>query len=292
MERYLTSLQIRRYPLHKKFKKTSYGGSKVFIKEDVANRFGQSVECEYFLHNGKWHMSSVERKRVQGRGVTATAIRERLLFLSSKLTKEPINLTINTEQYRKLYADYPDADELGYYRKNSPEYIRVRDILSNVKKNSLVYDVGCNSGGIGHLLIQNKKCRVYGSELCQNLGRKASKKGLNVFIGWAEHTPYENECFDYAIVTFILEHVIDPQALMREVLRVLKKNGTVLGHVPTALGDWGNQTIGKHPEHLRAYDYRGLKKLLQDSGLRKVRVRKEFLVGRRIADYYFFSGIK
>lgn len=292
MERYLTPLQIRRYPLHKKFKKTSYGGSKVFIKEDMVNRFGQSVACEYFFHNGRWHMSSIERKKAQTHGIAATAIREHVLLLQSELTKDPINLAIDTEQYRKLYAHYPDADEFGYYRKNSPEYVRVKDILSNVKKNSIVYDVGCNSGGIGSLLIQNKKCKVYGSELCQDLGTRASQKGLNVFIGWAEQTPYKDEFFDYAVITFILEHVIDPRLLMRETVRVLKKNGTVLGHVPTAYGDWGNRTIGKHPEHLRAYNYKELKKLLQDSGLQKVHIRREFLVGRRIADYYFFTGTK
>lgn len=292
MEQYLTPSQIRRYPLHTKFKKTSYGGSKVFIKEDIINKFGQRIECECYYQNSKWHMSSVERKRVFHHGVSVARVRERILFLQNNLKKSPIDLSIDTKQYKKLYSCYPDADALGYYEKSSPEHIRVKDILSHIKSKSLVYDVGCNSGGIGRLLIQKKKCRVYGSELCKSLGKKASQKGVNVFVGWAEHTPYENEFFDYVILTFILEHVIDPQVLMNEALRVLKKNGTVVGHVPTAFGDWGEKTIGKHPEHLRAYSYKNLKKFLQESGLRKVRIKKEFLVGRRIADYYFFIGTK
>lgn len=292
MEQYLTPLQIRRYPLHTKFKKISYGGSRVFIKEDITNKFGQNVECECYYYNGAWHMSSAERKRVQHHSVSTLRVRERILFLQNTLKKDPIDLLIDTEQYKKLYSRYSDADALGYYKKSSPEYIRVKDILSHIKSKSLVYDAGCNSGGIGRLLIQKKKCRVYGSELCESLGKKASEKGVNVFIGWAEQTPYKDEFFDYAILTFILEHVIDPRVLLNEALRVLKKNGTVLGHVPTAFGDWGEKTIGKHPEHLRAYSRKDLKKLLQESGLHGVQIRKEFLVGRRTADYYFFVGTK
>lgn len=292
MERYLTSQQIQRQPLRKKFKKTSYGGSKVFIKEEITNRFGTRVKCEYYFHNAKWCMSAVERKRVLGQGVAISAIRERALFLQRELAKDPVKRGMKKKEYKKLYANYSDADAFGYYKRNSPEYIRVKDILSHVKEKSLVYDAGCNSGGIGRLLIQNKKCRVYGSELCQNLGRIAAKKGLKVFIGWAEDTPYKDEMFDYAIITFLLEHVIDPERLMRETMRILKRGGTVLGHVPTAYGDWGTKTVGKHPEHLRAYTYKGLKKLLKNSGLHKVRIRKEFLVGRRVADYYFFTGTK
>lgn len=292
MERYLTSSQIRQYPTHKKFKKTSYGGAKVFIKEDLVNKYNQAIEGEYYCHNGVWHMSSVERKRLQSCGVVPATIRAQKLRLQSGFVKYPIDVAMGREQYEKLYADYPDADELGYYKKNSPEYIRVKDILSNVKKNSLVYDVGCNSGGIGSLLIKNKHCTVYGSELCQSLGRKASQKGLRMFIGWAEETSYKEEYFDYAVMTFILEHVIHPQVLMSETMRVLKKNGVILGHVPTASGDWGKQTIGKHPEHLRAYSYQELKKLLHKSGLRKIQISKKFLVGRRVADYYFFMGTK
>lgn len=292
MEQYLTPLQIRRYPIHKKFKKVSYGGSKVFVKENIENRYGQNIECEYYFRNGTWHMSSVERKRVRSCGVTEVKIREYKFFLQSEMIKNPVDLTIDRERYMKLYYHYEDADALGYYKKNSPEYIRVKNILSNIKKGSLVYDVGCNSGGIGKLLIQKKQCKVYGSEICPSLGKKASQKGLSVFIGWAEHTSYGDEMFDFAIMTFILEHVIDPQMLMRETMRVLKKQGMIIGHVPTAFGDWGKQTIGKHPEHLRAYNQRELKKLLQESGLHDIQIKKVFLIGRAVADYYFFLGRK
>jgi len=292
MEQYLTPSQIRKYPAHKKFKKVSYGGSKVFVKEKLINKRDKEEEYEYYFQNGIWHMSSIERRRALSQGVKEKTIYEHRLLLQSEMRKKPIDLAIDVEKYKKIYDQYEDADILGYYEKSSPEYIRVKNIISNVQKKSLVYDVGCNSGGIGQILMQNKYCQVYGSEICQTLGEKASQKGIRVFIGWAEHTPYKDEMFDAVIMTFILEHVIDPHVLTKESLRVLKKGGRVLGHVPTALGDWGKHTIGKHPEHLRAYGYRELKKLLQESGLRDIKIEKVFLVGRTVADYYFFLGTK
>lgn len=292
MEQYLTFSQIQRYPAHQKFKKTSYGGSKIFIKENIENKYGKIRQYEYYFYNGIWRMSLAERRRARYNSVTDVKIRAHQIVLQNEMIKKPINLSIGKEQYLKLYDHYEDADALGYYKKNSPEYVRVKDILSSVKKKSLVYDVGCNSGGIGRLLIQENKCTVYGSEICPSLGKKASQKGLNVFIGWAERTPYEDEMFDYAIMTFILEHVINPQLLMRETMRVLKEGGCVVGHVPTALGDWGRKTIGKHPEHLRTYSKRELKKTLQGSGLRSIQIEKVFLIGRTVADYYFFRGTK
>ncbi|MDD2766836.1 MAG: class I SAM-dependent methyltransferase [Candidatus Moranbacteria bacterium] len=237
-------------------------------------------------------MSVVERKRVRNFGVSEIKIHDRKMLLQNEMIKKPIDLTLDREQYIKLYHQYEDADALGYYEKSSPEYIRVKNILSSVKKNSLVYDVGCNSGGIGRLLIKQKQCQVYGSEICPSLGEKASEKGLKVFIGWAEHTPYKEEIFDYAILTFILEHVLDPEMLMKETMRVVKDRGMIIGHVPTASGDWGKKTIGRHPEHLRAYNQRELKKLLKKSGLHDIQITKIFLIGRTVADYYFFLGRK
>lgn len=292
MERYLTLSEIKRYPTHKKFKKISYGGSKVFIKENIKNKYGKIIECEYYFHNGIWHISSIERKRIQNQYVVRKEIYKRKYLLQSEMTKKPISLTLDRNLYAKIYENYEDADVLGYYKKNSPEYVRVKNILSNIKENSFVYDVGCNSGGIGHLLIRKRNCTVYGSEICLELAKRAKQKGLNVFIGWAEHTPYKDEFFDYAIMTFILEHVLDPQLLMKETIRVLKKHGIIIGHVPTAFGDWGKQTIGRHPEHLRAYTRKDLKKLLQESGLYDIQIKRIFLIGRTVADYYFFMGQK
>jgi len=292
MERYLTSEQIRNFPPGEKYKKITYGGRKFFVKIGLPVTDAARVVGEFFNKNQCWKMEKDERRRVNSLGVKKSSIRDAIVELSLNALKKPISQNITTAQYANLYQGYPDIDKLGYYEKESPEYVRVKNVLSVVDRNSLVYDAGCNSGGIGKILIKEKSCKVFGSEISPEVARIAEGKGLNVFCGWAEKTNFENDYFDFVILDFILEHAINPEKVMRESVRVLKREGVLLGHVPTEFGDWGKHTIGNHPEHLRAYNQEELKNLLKKASLNSISIKKEKLVGRRVADYYFFTAKK
>jgi len=291
MERYLNQKQILKFPVGKKYKKTNFGGARVFIKEKLKNINNEKYILEFYCQNNRWKISEEEKKKSQKKHISSAAINKVLSRLNTDFVKKPIKFPVSKSYYAEIYQNYADAEKLGYYSKNSPEYIRVLDILKNIKKGTRVYDVGCNSGGIGSLLIK-KGCFVWGSEICSKLAKKASKKGIKVFNGWAENAPFEDSFFDYAILTFVLEHVINPEKIMNETLRVLKSGGTILGHVPTEYGDWGRHTIGIHPEHLRAYSNSDLKKLFDRFKLKDVKIEKKKLVGRKISDYYFFMAKK
>jgi len=291
MEKYLSPKEVARFPLGKKYKKTTYGGSKVFVKQKINLPSKKSISFELFLYNGKWSIAKEEKIKIIDPSI-AKQLKELLSSLNKQKTKNPINQRLGIGEYKELYSNYADADSLGYYNKYSPEYIRVQDILLSIKNNSLVYDAGCNSGGIGKLLIQTNKCNVSGSEICPRLARIAKRKGLNTFCGLAEKTPFPNNYFDYSILSFILEHVIIPEDVIKESYRILKKGGKMIGHVPTEFGDWGKHTIGIHPEHLRAYTSAELKCLLEKFNLKNIIIKKERLVGRKIADYYFFHATK
>lgn len=292
MEQYLNPEKILYYPVREKYRKTTYGGAKVFVKQSLINQQSKKIIVEFVLHKGHWSIDKDEQKRVLKLKVNLSTIKKIIINLNKIKSKKPVNLKLTKSEYKKLYYNYPDADKLGYYQSDSPEYIRVKDILKNIQEQALVYDAGCNSGGIGKILIEQKKCKVFGSEISPNLAKKAKDKGITVFCGWAEKTPFPNSCFDYVIVTFLIEHVLEPNFLIEETLRLLKRGGQILGHVPTEYGDWGKKTIGRHPEHLRAYNVQELKNLLKQFKLTNIAITKEKLIGRRIADYYFFKAKK
>lgn len=292
MERYLSHQSIIQYPTGKKYKKTTYGGAKVFVKQELPIQDQETATLEFMLHRGKWSLDQAERQKVRLLHVDALFIKQIINHLNQSEVKKPTNLSLDKREYEMLYSSYPDADQLGYYKPSSPEYIRVLDILNNINKRSLIYDAGCNSGGIGKLLIRKRGCRVFGSEICPELAQRAKNKGLTVYCGWAEQTPFPDNYFDHVIMTFILEHVLNPEKLMRETTRLLKKGGVLLGHVPTEFGDWGLKTIGRHPEHLRAFSRRELKNLFKKFKLSSIIIEKRKLVGRQISDYYFFKAIK
>lgn len=289
MERYLSPNEIKKWPVGKRYKKSIFGGNKKFIKKTIKGN-GEKITLEFFLKNGLWNIEKLERKKVKS--ANKEVLGKIIKKLNDQEKRKLMKFPISKRNYLKIYTDYQDADQLGYYSRKSPEYIRVKDFLKNIKGGSLVYDAGCNSGGIGKILIRKKRCKVSGSELCPRLARLAGKSGLKIFCGWAEKTPFASNAFDVAILSFILEHALDPQKIICESVRLLKNDGIVLGHVPTEFGDWGKNNIGIHPEHLRAFSKKELWKLLEKCGLKNIIIKKEKLVGRRIADYYFFKAKK
>ena len=53
--------------------------------------------------------------------------------------------------------------------------------------------------------------------------------------GDAEHLAFEDESFDVVICSEVLEHLLDPQTVLKEIRRVVKQNGTVILTTPCAV---------------------------------------------------------
>lgn len=142
-------------------------------------------------------------------------------------------------------------------------YPRVRPMLEQIPRNSLVLDIGCNSGGLGRRLISEKNCRMFGLDISERLVSLAEAKGYErAIVGQAEALPFDNESVDVAVVGELLEHVFDPTLVLKEAHRVLRPEGMLFGSVPTEKGRWGFETIRGHPYHARVFTQDGLRDLL------------------------------
>jgi ubiquinone/menaquinone biosynthesis C-methylase UbiE len=201
-------------------------------------------------------------------------------------------LSMSMKEYGKFYEEYPDADELGYFKPHSPELIRMKNIHRDIHRNSKVLDIGCNSGGLTKDLIKTKNCEIYGIDINKQLVANANKKGIRAITGYAEKLPYEDNFFDAVVCAEILEHVIDPDKVMREAIRVLKPSGIFTGSVPTEIGDWGKHTIGLHDEHVRAFNKTALTRLFKENSLTKIFIKEEFYLKKKQPDCYHFKAIK
>lgn len=75
---------------------------------------------------------------------------------------------------------------------------------------------------------------------------------------------------DWGISMMVMEHVADDVAFLRKMMSLVRPGGHVMVAVPGRRDRWGieDETVG----HLRRYDNTDLRKVLEEAGLRKVRV--------------------
>jgi SAM-dependent methyltransferase len=83
--------------------------------------------------------------------------------------------------------------------------------------------------------------------------------------GSAENLPFPDECFDLVCAFEIVEHVPEDTAVLREVVRVLKKGERFLFSVPLHMEYWSR--YDELAGHVRRYDPAALESLLADYGL-------------------------
>jgi len=120
-------------------------------------------------------------------------------------------------------------------------YIGLRlDILKYVVgKNNVVLDVGCATGTNGRYLLENKLATiVYGIEFQKEMAIEAAKSNTRIFQGNIENIEFrkviltESPQFDYILFGDILEHLIDPENVLKELTKNLKPGGKVIISLP------------------------------------------------------------
>ena len=99
-------------------------------------------------------------------------------------------------------------------------------IISNfIEKNTRVLDVGCGDGTLMQHLKKNKEIDIRGIEISKNNIQKCFAKGLTVIEADAEKdlTQFPDASFDFVILSQTLQAFLNPETVIKELLRVGKK---------------------------------------------------------------------
>jgi len=106
--------------------------------------------------------------------------------------------------------------------------------FDKIAKNGKVLDVGCGDGVLGNFLIKDKQCEVSGLDISEYALEISKSKGIDVKLCdiSGEIFPFEDNFFDFAVLSCSLEHILNPMNALRETMRVLKVGGVALITLP------------------------------------------------------------
>src|SRR2546425_5722443 len=93
-------------------------------------------------------------------------------------------------------------------------------VRGHISGQSRVMDLGCGRGGVVELFWRDVRVAAGLDPDVRSLTEHRSP-GMPVVLGRGEQIPFANEAFDLIVCVWVLEHLRDPEAVLREVGRVL-----------------------------------------------------------------------
>jgi ubiquinone/menaquinone biosynthesis C-methylase UbiE len=122
--------------------------------------------------------------------------------------------------------------------------------LRDVAAPACVLDVGCGDGTAAGLAAQhNPGHRLIGLDWSAGSLRQARRLGLTAVQAGIDSVPVASGAVDVVIMSELIEHLVDTDAALEEVQRVLKPGGSLLLSTPN-LAAWYNRglvTLGVQP---------------------------------------------
>ena len=151
----------------------------------------------------------------------------------------------------------------------------------SLKLSGNLIDIGCGSKPYKELF---KNCQNYVGLEIENDNEEQNAE----YVYDGGKFPFENESFDSAICSQVLEHVFEPNTFISEINRVLKKDSLIILTVPFS---WD--------EHEQPYDYArytsfGLKYILEKHNfevLEQVKLCNNLSIIAQIINCYFYKEL-
>lgn len=160
-----------------------------------------------------------------------------------------------------------------------------------------ILDLGCGDGRLSAELVQ-KGHEVWGADVFPSGVEDARKKGINAIEADIEaKLPFGDSQFDLVLLLDTLEHLYDQEGIIKEVYRILKKDGKLIISYPNQFDirnrlnmffgggiiHWSHR---KYKDvhawkygHIRFLLYRELVELLNSQGFYPKKVQFNFMAG-------------
>ena len=116
-----------------------------------------------------------------------------------------------------------------------------------------ILDVGV---GLGRLLSRFPELDRFGMDISRGYLQVSQGKGIQVCCSKIEDMPYRENSFDLVVCTDVLEHVVDLNTAVRNLIHVTKQGGYLIVRVPyrESLAQYLDDDYPYHLAHLRTFD--------------------------------------
>lgn len=221
-----------------------------------------------------------------------------LCMTVNKLFKLPVHPFNLSNEGKKTYAEWQyekGIDTIKFYLK----YTDVDEMF----KDKVVLDIGCGAGGKTIFYASKGVKKIIGVEILEKYKKEAENLAKNYNMGDkfefvcadASKTPFKDETFDTIIMNDAMEHVDEPELVLEECYRILKKSGKLYLNFPPYNHPYGahlSDAIGMPWVHVFFSEktlvetYKELVKDLPDGNS-----RIEFRIGKKSDGTEYFSYI-
>lgn len=114
----------------------------------------------------------------------------------------------------------------------------------SIKNEGVILDCGCGNGKIAkYFSSQFKSGKVFGIDISLEQLKIAKKDGNMVLaadLDKKQKLPFKDNCLDLVFCNHVIEHLLDPDHLLDEIYRVLKRDGALVLTTPN-LAAWYNR---------------------------------------------------
>jgi SAM-dependent methyltransferase len=131
-----------------------------------------------------------------------------------------------------------DEKHTSYFGNARADYVG----LLPVNPEAAILELGCGNGATGRLaLLERKAGRYVGIEFFAPMADEAAKVLTTVHCEDVEHfdLPYHSNTFDALILSEVLEHLVNPGAVLRRLVATLKPGALIFASSPN-ISHWRN----------------------------------------------------
>lgn len=140
-----------------------------------------------------------------------------------------MNIIEESTTKEQVEGDYKDYRSIPM---ESWHWNRLGPIFYETPYGSKVLDIGANNGEFVELLKKDRGCDAVGVDISETAVKEAQEKGRNVQLMNGDSLPFPDESFDVVYLNEVLIHLHNPETVLKEARRVLKKTGFILGSTP------------------------------------------------------------